>query len=312
MGDSTKHAETSTAPRAVAIVGAGALGTLLASRLSSAGVNARVLVRRQERTATLRRDAPGALAVDDPASLFPASLLFLCVKSYQTESAIATLAEALAPASGRDTTPIVSLQNGWGHMDRLESAFGGTPLVAGTTTLGAFWDVGGRFHESPGGLTTFAPWTASAGPACDDAVSLFGNAGLRAERSVNARDTLWRKLVLNVAVNPVTAVHAVRNGALLEVPALHAVAVAAAREAVAVGAARCHIAAPYDPEPLLDTLLRDTAENRSSMAEDVAHGRPTEADAIVGATLREGAAAGVPTPVIAALAERLRAATQPR
>jgi 2-dehydropantoate 2-reductase len=88
--------------------------------------------------------------------------------------------------------------------------------------------------------------------------------------------------------------------------------VAAAREAVAVGAARGHLTAPYDPVPLLDALLGDTAENRSSMAEDIAHGRPTEADAIVGAALREGAAAGVPTPVIASLAERLRGSTQAR
>jgi 2-dehydropantoate 2-reductase len=191
-------------------------------------------------------------------------------------------------------------------MNRLESALAGVPLVAGTTTLGAFWDGAGAFHESLGGLTTFAPWTATAGPARDDAAALFRCAGLRSERSENARDTLWRKLVLNVAVNPVTAVHGVRNGALLDIPALHAVAVAAAREAVAVGATRGHLTAPFDPEPLLDALLRHTAGNRSSMSEDVAHGRPTEADAIVGAVLREGAAAGVSTPVIASLNERLR------
>ncbi|HET9952248.1 MAG TPA: 2-dehydropantoate 2-reductase [Candidatus Eisenbacteria bacterium] len=310
MGDSSNHGGTSTPRTAVAVVGAGALGTLLAARLSAAGTSVRVLVRRPERAATLRRDAPGALAVDRPASLFPARLLFLCVKSYQTDSAIATLAET--PAAGLDATPMISLQNGWGHMDRLQSAFPGASLAAGTTTLGAFWDAEGAFHESLDGLTTFAPWTASAGPACDEAVSLFRAAKLRAEKGANARDTLWRKLVLNVAVNPVTAVHDVRNGALLEVPALHALAAAAAREAAAVGAARGHLAAPYDPEPLLDALLHDTADNRSSMAEDVAHGRPTEADAIVGAVLREGAAAGIPTPVVASLAERLRAADRPR
>ncbi|HEY6572869.1 MAG TPA: ketopantoate reductase C-terminal domain-containing protein, partial [Candidatus Eisenbacteria bacterium] len=118
-------------------------------------------------------------------------------------------------------------------------------------------------------------------------------------------EVLWRKLVLNVAVNPLTAIHGVLNGAVYDSPTLHALACAAAREAVAVGAARGFLASPYDPEPLIDTLFRDTAGNRSSMAEDLARGRTTESDAILGAVLREGAAAGVATPVVASISERL-------
>jgi 2-dehydropantoate 2-reductase len=291
----------------VGIFGAGALGTLLASRLARGRAGARivVLVRAEARAAALRREAPAAAVTTDPSALRSAAQLFLCVKSYQTEGAARTLASAwnTNPASPRP--PIVSLQNGWGHMEILEDVFPGTPLVAGTTTLGAYWDDGGGFHGSDAGMTAFAPWNAASGAACDGAVALFGAVGLRASRGENARDALWRKLVLNVAVNPLTAIHAVPNGALSTAPGLHAVAQAAAREAVTVGVARGHLVAAYDPKPLLDALLRDTAGNRSSMAEDVAHGRATEADAIVGAVLREGRLAGIATPVIASLGERL-------
>ncbi len=285
--------------RSVGIVGAGALGTLLASAFTQADVPVRILVRSPERGTAVKRVAPRAETTEDPAALFPASVLFFCVKSFQTADA----ANGITPALLEGLVPLVTLQNGWGHLDLLERALPGVPLIAGTTTLGAFWDDEGVFHASRAGSTLFAPWTRAAEPGA--AVRLFTDANLRAERAADAREILWKKLVLNVAVNPVTGIHGVANGAVLEAPALFELSLAAAREAVAVGAARRFLPAPYEPEPLLRALLRDTAGNRSSMAEDLARGRTTEADAILGAVVREGAAAGVPTPIAASLAERL-------
>lgn len=295
--------ERSVREKRVGIVGAGALGTLLASFLSRAGIGVRILLRSTARAETVRREAPLAEQTDDPATLLPASFVFLCVKSYRTGDA----AQRIAPALLAAPTPVVSLQNGWGHLDLLEHALPGVPLLAGTTTLGAYWDEAGRFHASTGGITIFAAWTAGAEAGAAAAARLFTAAGLRAETAPNAREVLWRKLVLNVAVNPLTAIHGVVNGAVRDSPALYALACAAAREAVAVGAARGFLPAPYDPEPLLDALLHDTAGNRSSMAEDVARGRTTEGDAILGAVLREGAGGGVPTPIATSLSERLAA-----
>lgn len=295
--------ERSEGEEKVAIVGAGALGTLLAACLARTGSGVRILLRSAARSAALRREAPLARTTDDPATLLPASLLFFCVKSYQTAEAARRIAAPLLA----EPTPVVSLQNGWGNLDLLERALPAVPLVAGSTTLGAYWDEAGRFHASTGGITIFAPWTVGAEDAAGAAARLFTRAGLRAETAPDAREVLWRKLVLNVAVNPLTAIHGVVNGAVRDSPALYGLAGAAAREAVTVGAARGFLAAPYDPAPLLDSLLHDTAANRSSMAEDVARGRATEADAILGAVIREGAAAGAPTPIAASLAERLAA-----
>lgn len=289
--------------RSVGILGAGALGTLLASAFTQAGTTVRILARSPEREAAVKRVAPRAETTNDPGTLLPASLLFFCVKSFQTEEA----ANAIAPALVDAGVPVVSLQNGWGNLDLLATALPGAPLIAGTTTLGAYWDEAGVFHESRSGNTRFAPWTPGTETGVGLAVRLFNDANLRAETAADAREILWKKLVLNVAVNPVTAIHAVTNGALLDSPALFALALASARETVAVGAARRFLPAPYDPEPLLRALLRDTAGNRSSMAEDLSRGRPTEADSILGAVIREGTAAGVPTPVTASLAERLAA-----
>jgi 2-dehydropantoate 2-reductase len=291
----------------VAIVGSGALGTLLASRLPRAGDPVRILARRPGRADALLREAPEAAATADPAALLPASLLFFCVKSYQTEEGGRLLAEPLATTPA----PLVSLQNGWGHLDLLSALLPRIPLVAGATTLGAYWDEAGRFHASTEGVTVFAPWSADATIAAADAARRFRAAGLRAEVAANARDVLWRKLVLNVAVNPLSAIRGVPNGALRPPSDLWPLALAAAREAVSVGAARGHLEAAYDPEPLLARLLDDTAANRSSMAQDLARGRRTEADAILDPVVREGRAAGVETPIVASLATLLHEAESP-
>jgi 2-dehydropantoate 2-reductase len=305
-GEAVKQGGVAMEPKrdTVAVVGAGALGTLLAMVLPRSGARIRVLARDDRRVATLTQEAPGAEATAEPSTLFPASLLFLCVKAYQTDDAAALLSRQGGDGAATQT-PIVSLQNGWGHLERLEFRLPETPLVAGATTLGAYRDDGGVLRTSTAGGTQFAAWTAGAEHAAAAAARLFEAAGLRAEVVPDARDVLWRKLVLNVAVNPVAALHAVPNGALLEAPALHELAAGVAHEAVAVGAARGYLRGAYDPLPSLDALLRHTSDNRSSMTEDLARGRPTEADAILGAVIREGRAAGVPTPLAASLAARI-------
>jgi 2-dehydropantoate 2-reductase len=292
----------------IAIVGAGALGTLLASQLPRGGRPVRVLARRRERADALRAEAPGAVVASEPEALFPASLILLCVKAYQTDDVLRDLAGPWRASPA----PVASLQNGWGHLEPIDAALPGVFLVAGATTLGAYWDEAGRYRTSTGGGTVFAAWNDGAAPAAADAARRFRDAGLAADVAANGRDVLWRKLVLNVAVNPLTALHGIPNGALRTTPHLWTLCLAAAREAVAVRVAAGHLAATYDPEPLVERLLRDTAANHSSMAQDLARGRRTEADAIVGSVARAGAAAGVGTPVIDSLATQLAGAEAAR
>jgi 2-dehydropantoate 2-reductase len=83
---------------------------------------------------------------------------------------------------------------------------------------------------------------------------------------------------------------------------------AAASEAARVGARLGHLEPGSDPRPELRQLLQLTAENRSSMAEDLARGRRTEIDAIVGSVVRAARGVGEPVPEL----ERLWAAVLAR
>lgn len=274
----------------VGVFGAGALGTLLATRLSQAGHSVRILARDPARREALRRDHPELHVEERAAGLSPAPLVFLCVKSYDTEAASSALVEA-AVASG-----VSSLQNGWGHMEILEAALPKSPLVAGATSLGAYLEEHGALRTSSDGPTRFAPWGTTEYRWAEYAATLFESAGLKALAHHDAPGVLWRKLVVSAAVNPVSALSGVANGAILESASLLPIAEAAAREAARVGARLGHLERDSDPRPELRQVLQDTAENRSSMAEDLARGRRTEIDAIVGSVVRAARRIGEPVP----------------
>jgi 2-dehydropantoate 2-reductase len=107
---------------------------------------------------------------------------------------------------------------------------------------------------------------------------------------------LWGKLVINAAINPLTALLRVPNGEILKRPTARSLMVSVAREAAAVAVAQ-GIRLPYpDPVVATETIARRTANNRSSMLMDVERGAPTEIDAICGAVIRAGEQVGVPTP----------------
>lgn len=285
----------------VGVFGAGALGTLLATRLSRAGHLVRILTRSAARRDALRHDHPEIQIEERTGGLSPAPLVFLCVKSYDTQAAALDLSEAGVPSG------ICSLQNGWGHMELLETALPKSPLLVGATSLGAYLEEG-ALRNSSDGPTRFAPWGTTEFRWAEYAANLFESADLRAQAHHSAPGVLWRKLVLSAAVNPVSALSGVVNGAILESTSLLPIAEAAACEAARVGARLGHVEPDSDPRPELRQLLRDTAENRSSMAEDLARGRQTEIDAIVGSVVRAARDVGEPVPEL----ERLWAAVVAR
>ena len=286
----------------IGVFGAGSLGTLLSARLARAGHAVHVLARSAGRRDALRREAPGAAVEDRAAGLAPATVIFVCVKSYDTADAARALA-AIGTEAG-----ICSLQNGWGHMETLEAALPRSPLLAAATALGAYFDDAGALQTSTEGLTSVAPWNATEFRWAEYVATLFESAGLRAEVRRDPEAMLWRKLALNAAVNPLSALCGIPNGGILDSPPLLRIAEAAAREAAGVGARAGHVELGFDPIPLLHRLLEDTRWNRSSMAEDLARGRRTEIDAIVGSMVRVAAAQRLPTPILEALISLVRAA----
>ena len=130
-------------------------------------------------------------------------------------------------------------------------------------------------------------------------------AGIGVDTTPNLPRLVWRKLVAQCAIEPVTALADVPNRALLEEPELHARLLSIASEAGAVAEAR-GIDLGADPGALAVQLVRATASDRSSMLQDLARGAVTEIDALNGAVAAEGRRLGVPVPENEALWQQVR------
>jgi 2-dehydropantoate 2-reductase len=225
-----------------------------------------------------------------------ADLAVVTVKTFDTGEAAAALATG-------DVGAALSLANGMGNEATLAGTLG-APVVAGATALGASLRGPGRVAWLGRGRTTVGPWTDDAGRAARRAGGALRVAGLPTTVTDAVRRRLWEKLAANTAINPLTALADVRNGAVAD-PPLAATAATAARE-TARAARLAGVDLPGDRAVEAATrVARATAENRSSMARDLEAGRRTEVDAINGHVVdRLGAERA---PVNAALSALVRA-----
>lgn len=286
----------------IGILGAGAMGTLLAHKLGHAGHKVHLLARSPARREFLRKDSLLVAVEESVDGLREAALVFLCVKAFDTAGAAAELAEF------PEEIGICSLQNGWGNLETLAARIPRCPLIAGVTSLGGYLDESGALHASVEGSTQFAPWEETEVRWAEYAATIFTSAGLHAESRRDARSILWQKLVLNAAVNPLSALSGRPNGAILESGPLLRIAEAAAVEATGIGTRLGYLDSTFEPIVALQRLLEETKANRSSMAEDLTRMRRTEIDAIVRPIVFAGKEMGEPVPVLEGLWVLVRAA----
>jgi 2-dehydropantoate 2-reductase len=281
------------------IVGTGAMACLFAARLAAAGVGVTMLGAWQEGLEALRvhgvrvmggdggeRAYPVQVA-DDPVGCAGARYTLVLVKSWQTSRAARQLAECLAPDG-----VALTLQNGLGNREALVEVLGAERVALGVTTTGA--TLVGPGQVRPGGEGTTS---LGAHPHLGPLVDLLLRAGFTTEVVPEADDLLWSKLVINAAINPLTALLRCPNGELMARPSARTLMGAAAREAADVAAALGRRLTYADPVAVAEEVARRTAVNHSSMFQDVQRGAPTEIDAICGAIVAAGEECGVPAPV---------------
>ena len=281
------------------IVGTGALACLFAARLAGAGVAVTLLGTWAQGLAALQEHGVRLVGADGSATAFPvratadpdecagARAALVLVKSWQTERAARQLSDCLAPEG-----LALTLQNGLGNRAALVQAVGAQRVALGVTTTGATLLGPGRVR--PGGEGAIS---IGAHPRLSPLAELLRRAGFAVEIVAESETLLWSKLVINAAINPLTALLGIPNGELLARPAARTLMAAVAGEAAAVAAALGHRLTYPDPVVAAEEVARRTASNTSSMLQDIQRGAPTEIDAICGAIVNAGAECGVPTPV---------------
>lgn len=288
------------------ILGAGSLGGLWAARLARAGVPVQLILRDEQRLAAYRAHGgltlveagiPGTwpIPAQTLASDQPIQRLLLACKAYDAAPAAAALASRLAPGA-----EVVLLQNGLGSQDEVAAILPHVRCILASSTEGAYRSGDFEVVHAGEGCT----WLGDPlNPQPPDWLAQLDRAGIPQQWSDEILSRLWRKLALNCAINPLTVLHDCRNGALQQ----HDEAVQTLCTELAIllrsgGQAQA-------AEQLLDEVRRviqATAENVSSMRQDVLQGRRTEIRYLLDQACDIARRNNCPTPALDALQARLR------
>ena len=235
-----------------------------------------------------------SLTANDPDFLAQSDMLLVTLKPWQVSDAVKALAATL-PAS----SPVLLLHNGMGTIDELKSIH--QPLLMATTTHAARRD-GNIIVHVAGGVTHIGPARAQDGDYSYLADTLQDVLPDVAWHN-HIRPQLWRKLAVNCVINPLTALWNCPNGELKNHQQL--VATLCAEVASVVEREGLHTSAD-DLRYYVDQVIESTAENISSMLQDVRAQRHTEIDYITGYLLKRARAHGISVPENARLYDMVK------
>lgn len=294
----------------ILIYGSGAMACLIAARLSAAGADVVMLdawetgIRALQNGLTLT--APdgetqiySVRAVMSPLPDFHPTFALVLAKSWQTAQAASALEGCLSP-----TGTAVTLQNGLGNLEILQTTLGEDRTRAGSVTFGATLLAPGHVRASGSGVLTL-----DADPRLDPLAVRFHAAVVSVSRSTEMQTILWRKALINSAINPLTALMGIPNGRLMQNPSLSSLVQNILKEGVQVAAAEGFDFSECELFDQVAAVCTDTADNLSSMLQDVQRGAPTEIDAICGSIQSIGNRREIKTPVLNTLIQLIHART---
>ena len=309
----------------VCIVGAGAIGGLLGTRLAAAGRSEVSAIARGATLSALREHGwrlrqgdtlirGPAKASDDAADLGTQDLVVIAVKGPALPSVAQRIGALVGPG-----TMVLPAMNGvpWWFFDdatgpyagmRLESVDPGGSIAEALPTKNVIGCVvhasatapepGLVLHNVGDGLT-IGEIDGSDSARIAALAELLGHAGFAVTRSPHIRTQIWYKLWGNLTMNPVSALTGATADRVLADPLVRKFCTAAMEEVAAIGARiGCEVKQTPDERHV---ITRKLGAFKTSMLQDVEVGRPLEIDAIIGAVKEVGVKVGIATPNIDSL-----------
>ncbi|MFP3871916.1 MAG: ketopantoate reductase family protein [Candidatus Natronoplasma sp.] len=280
----------------IAIIGPGAMGTFLAGLLAKE--NKVTLFGRREHQDINKVKIKGKteleIGVDyatDSSKLADVELVVICTKAFDTEEAIKSVVDHIP-----SKCDILSLQNGLKNEEIIEDNVGEDRTIGGITSHGVTYLGIGKVRHAGEGETVIGAYPHGDRAEIKKVASTLSEAGMRTKISDNILGHIWKKVIINAGINPITALLRIKNGFLLEDKDL----LALLKEAVKEGT---EVAERYTDLPLEDLfektkrVAESTAENRSSMLQDILNNKRTEIDQINGAVVEKADECGISVPV---------------
>ena len=297
----------------IGFLGCGAMGSIYAGNLTKAHevyiFDAMPAVCEAVNTTGITIDEPDGtthvyhpvVATTDPSTIGEMDIMIVFVKYLFLESALEKCKTMIGP-----NTIVLSLQNGVGNYDEIAKVVPEKQICCGTTAHGAT-NLGPGHSRHTGVGPTNVGTIKGGHESAEKVAEALRAGGFEVNVQENVMQLIWHKLFANIAINAITALLDVTNGTIAENQHERHLAEKMVREAVAVAnATGCTFDVEAELKNAFDVALA-TGTNRSSMLQDVTRKGITEIKIINGAVVKEGKAAGVPTPYNEAIVDLILA-----
>jgi len=273
------------------VLGAGSLGCLWAARLSQAQIPVSLILRNQQSLTAFQQQGSQisylAYGQSNPLQIplnaqqaeqnQPIDALILACKAYDAVAAIESIKSRLSSNSC-----VFLLQNGLGSQQTIAQLVPDVRVIAASSTEGAFLTQ--AFHCTHAGQGTTLLGDLASKRDAPDCLQHWQQAQIPYQWTDDIAAALWRKLAINCMINPLTVLYQCKNGQLAQ----HATQIAVLADELAEllsAAGYPHNKADLFAQAML--VIQNTAQNTSSMLQDVLNKRRTEISYITGFALAQ-------------------------
>ncbi|MEZ9697583.1 2-dehydropantoate 2-reductase [Vibrio sp. 10N.261.46.E12] len=276
----------------ITIVGPGAIGSLWAIKLLQAGHNVYLWSRSTDNSIDLSLDGQASLSFSNNniEKLSESDLVIITVKAWQVEKATTPLLQHLD-----SDTILMFMHNGMGAVDNIATQINDHPVILATTTQAAFKPDRNNVSHTGLGQTQLGAFNQT-GQQCSFLVDVLDNALPAMNWNPQIKAALWTKLAINCAINPLTGLEQIKNGELAG-QRFGDILSSVAEELTQVMQAE-EIACSFDElEASIKQVIQATAQNNSSMKQDMFYQRKTEIDFITGHLIKTARKHQIEVPV---------------
>ena len=277
-----------------AIVGTGGVGGYFGGRLAQSGEDVWFIARGDHLTSMQKHGLtvnasdetfviPPGKMTDDYGTIGKVHVVLFCVKSYDTESAAATLAPILTGES-----IVISLQNGVDNEEKIRGVIPRGTVYGGAAYIYASVSEPGVITQPSGPrrivFGAMRPENQHGKPILD----AFLGAGIKAELTDDIQAALWIKFIFISAVGGVTAMTRLTLGEILAVSETRQMLEDAMRETKSVAQA-LNVRVPANIiERMFENVKSMATNTYSSTYHDLVNQKPLEIEAFSGTLLRYG------------------------
>lgn len=240
-------------------------------------------------------------ATTNPNKIGVVDLILIFVKSTITDKALRSAKSIIG-----ENTLVLTLQNGLGNIEKIQSVIGENNIIAGTTAHGSTLIEPGKIYHAGKGLTIIGEIDGSSMRRTQSIKELFTLCEIKTVTTNNVLGVIWDKLLVNLGINAITALTELKNGQLLDFEEAEELLENAVNEGIRVSKAKKITLINENPVKHTKKVCRLTANNKSSMLQDIINKRKTEIEMINGAIVREGKKYDIPTPVNLALTNLIK------